>query len=149
MASADDVLAKLNTRAARVEYRCVVRRAAGVSDAMFRVLDALLERADANLDNSFPSRRWLLEHVGGRSVNRRNPDHQTEQRGMSWLQGQLRRLEAGGWIRRVPILVRLPSGRLAHGTGTQFLVPDRVLPGGWEGPATFSGARRRPKGEVA
>ncbi len=127
---AEDV-AEIEAGLAAIRSRKGVYREQALSAPVGRITDAqcswlcrLLEYADDDLDNSFPSRKTL---AAKRGVHVKTVDY------------NLKQLEEGGWIRRVEF--RRQNGQQSS-SGYQFLIPPGVIspndPMGWEGPASFS-----------
>lgn len=100
-----------------------------LGDAACRVLLFLLELADNDLDNAFPSRATAAKLLGMAAGAYRMA---------------LWRLRRQGWIRTKEYFRR--SDGTQSSSGIQFLVPPGILHpedhAGWAGPATFSKRKR-------
>ena len=132
-------VATLAGEQAAARYRKLALCTQLVTDAEFRVLCLVVEKADADLTNSFASVAWLQRHLGGQS-----------QRG-----GARRAAAARRGVRAVykitASLARKQFLRWHRGRGWQLRLPEDVLaPGadGWSGPTEWTKRRARNRKEI-
>jgi hypothetical protein len=114
----------------RAKYLRIAAMSDGLTGTEFRVLWALLDLADSDFTNCFPSLKRLAKKVGGMST-------------AEAAKHKVRALVKKGWIERVPMASEL-NGRFSS-NGYRFCIPpDEIVPGhaGWKGPKRFD--RRDP-----
>jgi len=122
---AETMLAKLrHLKTRRWTYLAVCRGigAARLSHAEFRLVHYLVERADADLDNSFPSLRTIARALCLRETQ---------------VKRMVTRLIGAGWLTRHRF--SRPNGQDSS-NGYQFRVPPGMLcpnASGWDGPKGF------------
>ncbi len=124
---------------AAARYRKLALCSPLLTDAEFRVLCLIVEKADGTLANSFASVGWLQRNLGGRSARGRRVQHTDAngRRGVRAIYKVVANLEAKGFLRR-------------HRRGWQLRLPKNVLAPGaveWDGPQNWS--KRQPRGEYA
>lgn len=119
---------------AAARYRKLALCSPLLTDAEFRVLCLIVEKADSDLRNSFASPAWLQRNVGGQS-RRGGPRRQAAaRRGVRALYKLIASLVDKKFLHR-------------HRRGWQLCLPANVLAPGadaWNGPTDWS--KRTPKG---
>jgi hypothetical protein len=121
---------------AAARYRKLALCSPLCTDAEFRILCLIVEKADSTLANSFASVGWLQRNLGGQSGRGRR-EKASGRRGVRAVYKLVASLEAKGFLRR-------------HRLGWQLRLPKNVLAPGaveWDGPQNWS--KRIPKGEYA
>ena len=126
---------------AAARYRKLTLMCPQVTDAEFRVLSLIVEKADPNLTNSFASPEWLQKRLGGRGCKRKQT-HKGAENG---------RRTVGAIYKAIASLVRKGFLRWHNGRGWQLRLPPGVLAPGadaWNGPRDWSNRWSRDQKEV-